>query len=159
MWGSDDLYTPKKHTTTRSSEDKSTAPKQHDGGTRKLRQRAKPWKGDKAEAMTFTLFLTQSVLLCFIAKVNRLFWKYLRISLTIILDMPMSLMDLLRKIYITNASRVRRLWHKNEFSASNLGILDLQQMLNRSLLFHKISGLRELIELISFDRLLAFSER
>lgn len=109
--------------------------------------------------MTFTLFLTRNILLYFIVKVNRIFWKYLRISLTIILDMPMSLMDLLRKIYITNASRVRRLWHKNEFSASNLGILDLQQMLNRSLLFHKISGLRELIELISFDRLLAFSER
>lgn len=118
-----------------------------------------PQKGDKAETMTFTLFLTQSILLYFIVKVNRIFWKYLRISLTIILDMPMSLMDLLRKIYITNASRVRRLWHKNEFSASNLGILDLQQMLNRSLLFHKIPGLRELIELISFDRLLAFSER
>ena len=118
-----------------------------------------PQKGDKAETMTFTLFLTRNILLYFIVKVNRIFWKYLRISLTIILDMPMSLMDLLRKIYITNASRVRRLWHKNEFSASNLGILDLQQMLNRSLLFHKISGLRELIELISFDRLLAFSER
>lgn len=109
--------------------------------------------------MMFTLFLTQNILLYFIVKVNRIFWKYLRISLTIILDMPMSLMDLLRKIYITNASRVRRLWHHNDFSVDILGLFDLRKILSRVLSFHKISGLRELIELISFDRLLAFSER
>lgn len=109
--------------------------------------------------MMFTLFLTQGIILCFIAKVNRIFWENLRISLDIILDMPMSLMDLLRKIYITNALRVRRLWHNNEFSADNLGLLDLQKILNRNLSFHNSYGLRRLIELLSSDRLLAFSER
>ena len=109
--------------------------------------------------MAFTLFLMQGILIRFIGKVNRVLWKYVRISLDIILDMPMSLMDLLRKIYATKASRVRRLWHKNEFSADNLGLFDLQRILNRDLSFHKIFGLRELIELLSFNKMLAFSER
>lgn len=118
-----------------------------------------PQKGDKAETMTFTLFLTQSILLCFIAKVNRNFWKNWRISFDIILEIPMSFMDLLRRIYIKNASRMRRLWHHNDFSADILGLFDLRKILSRVLSFHRVFGLRRLLELISFDRLLAFSER
>ena len=109
--------------------------------------------------MALNLILTQSILICFAAKVNMAFCKILLILIAIIVEMPMSLMDLLNKIYISNALRVRRLWHKNEFSADNLGMFDLQRILNRDLSFHKIFGLRELIELLSFNRMLAFSER
>lgn len=118
-----------------------------------------PQKGDKAETMTFTLFLTQSILLCFISKVNRNFWKNWRISFDIILEIPMSFMGLLRRIYLASASRVRRLWHHNDFSADILGLFDLRKILSRVLSFHKVFGLRRLLELISFNRLLAFSER
>ncbi len=118
-----------------------------------------PQKGDKAETMTFTLFLTQSILLCFVEKVNRNFWKNWRISFDIIMEMSMSFMDFLRRIYITNASRMRRLWHHNDFSADILGLFDLRKILSRALSFHKVFGLRRLLELISFNRLLAFSER
>lgn len=118
-----------------------------------------PQKGDKAETMTFTLFLTQSILLCFVEKVNRNFWKNWRISFDIIMEMSMSFMDFLRRIYITNASRMRRLWHHNDFSADILGLFDLRKILSRVLSFHKVFGLRRLLELLSFSRLLAFSER
>ena len=109
--------------------------------------------------MALNLILTQSILICFAAKVNMAFWKFLLIFVAIIVDLPMSFMDLLSKIYISNALRVRRLWHNNEFSADNLGIFDLQKMLNRNLSFHDVYGLRRLIKLLSSDRLLAFSER
>lgn len=109
--------------------------------------------------MALNLILTQSIILCSAAKVNMAFWKILLILIAIIVDMPMSFMDLLSKIYISNALRVRRLWHNNEFSADNLGLLDLQKILNRNLSFHNSYGLRRLIELLSSDRLLAFSER
>lgn len=109
--------------------------------------------------MALNLILTQSILICFAAKVNMAFWKILLIFVAIIVDLPMSFMDLLSKIYISNALRVRRLWHNNEFSADNLGLFDLQKILNRNLSFHNVGGLRRLIELLSSDRLLAFSER
>ena len=109
--------------------------------------------------MTLNLIFTPSILLCFAAKVNMAFWKILLILIAIIVEMPMSLMDLLSNIYVVNALRVRRLWHNNECSADILGIFDLKKMLNRNLSFHDVYGLRRLIKLLSSERLLAFSER